>query len=344
MPRLCYYAATREETGHTPIEHEIMSTITRDIELAVTRLRQGELVAVPTETVYGLAASAENEQAIRRIFSLKNRPLNHPLIMHVAEHWDLSTWTSRLPNYAKILIDHFWPGPLTLVLPSHPHNVHPLVNGGQTTIAIRCPRHPVIQQVLTALGEPLVAPSANPFGKISPTTAEHVQQSFPDASLLILDGGRCTVGIESTIVAATHPQGYQILRHGMVDEAMLAALLPGKELKEDSTLRAPGRLAHHYQPQKPLYCFDDLSIMTRFLNEHRDEVYVLSFHKDTLFSEQTGYQLPADPHVLAYELYFQLRQADEAHEPILVMELPPDTPVWQGVRERALKAGTKQTG
>ncbi|MFC7781493.1 L-threonylcarbamoyladenylate synthase [Legionella taurinensis] len=318
-----------------------MSTITHDIESAVTRLRQGDIVAVPTETVYGLAGSAENEQAIRRLFALKNRPLNHPLIMHVAEHWDLSTWVTSLPDYAKKLIDHFWPGPLTLVLPSHPDNVHPLVNGGQTTLAIRCPRHPVIQEVLTRLGEPLVAPSANPFGKISPTTAQHVQQSFPHAPLLILDGGRCEVGIESTIVAATDPQGYQILRHGMVDEAMLAALLPGQELKEHSTLRAPGRLEHHYQPQKPLYCFEDSNALETFLKELSGQVYVLSFQKNTRFAEQTGYQLPADPAILAYELYFQLRQADEAQEPLLAMELPPDTPAWQGVRERALKAGRK---
>ncbi|OGV50538.1 MAG: threonylcarbamoyl-AMP synthase, partial [Legionellales bacterium RIFCSPHIGHO2_12_FULL_42_9] len=196
-----------------------MSIITTDIIAVKNQLDIGEIVAIPTETVYGLAANANNAIAIDKIYCLKQRPYNHPLIMHIASGWDLDQWATAIPSYVYNLIDNFWPGPLTLVLPSRKENICDLITGGQPTIAIRCPGHSLTQQLLHQLGYPLVAPSANPFGKISPTTAAHVQISFHESNLMILDGGRCKLGIESTIIDATRFDSYQILRHGSIDAA-----------------------------------------------------------------------------------------------------------------------------
>lgn len=315
-----------------------MSNITKNLSTAIASLRQGEIVAIPTETVYGLAGNAENDAAIKKIYALKNRPLNHPLIMHVAKEWDLSRWVEEVPDYAQKLMEAFWPGPLTLVFKGKLNSVSPLITGGQSTIAIRCPKHPVAQELLTALNFPLVAPSANPFGKISPTTAEHVAHSFNDQKLLILDGGRCSIGIESTIIDATHPSRYQILRPGIIDEQTLQAIVPVKQHSEANSIRVPGKLDSHYQPEKALYCFEGFSQLQNFCAAHPD-VYVLSFRKDSDFSTFSGYQLPAHAEELAYELYFQLRRADQSSSSLIAIELPPNEEEWQGVRERLIKAG-----
>lgn len=316
-----------------------MSMITTEPELALAALKRGDIVAIPTETVYGLAGNAENEQAIRKIYSLKNRPLNHPLIMHVAQHWDLSRWVSTIPDYAQILIKRFWPGPLTLVLPCKPGQVSPLVTGGQDTVALRCPKHPLAQALLQQAGFPLVAPSANPFGKISPTTAEHVYHSFKDEALLILDGGRCQVGIESTIVAATDPQHYQILRHGLIDETELNQVLAIKGTDKESAIRVPGKLEAHYQPEKPLYCFADRAALEAFCQQTRALVYILSF-TESKGSSDFYYQLPSSAEQSAYELYYQLRQADQSAATVIAIELPPEQEPWLAVRERIIKASS----
>lgn len=314
------------------------TTITKELGMAINLLRQGEIVAIPTETVYGLAGNANNDEAIKKIFALKNRPLNHPLIMHVAKEWDLTQWVDTIPDYAQTLINAFWPGPLTLVFNCKPNAVSPLVTGGQTTVAIRCPKHTIAQQLLTSVNFPLVAPSANPFGKISPTTAAHVQHSFRDKTLLILDGGRCSIGIESTIVDATNPLGYRILRHGMIDEHLIHAQLPNQCHEANNPIRVPGKLDNHYQPEKPLYCFEKHQQLEDFCRQEPNS-YVLSFAKNTHFADHLGYELPLDPDQLAYELYFQLRRADESLAQLIAIELPPNEEAWQGIRERILKAG-----
>ncbi|MDP1602055.1 MAG: L-threonylcarbamoyladenylate synthase [Legionella sp.] len=316
-----------------------MSIITKNIDLAISCLREEGIVAIPTETVYGLAGNALNDNAIKKIFAMKNRPANHPLIMHIAKDWALTRWANTIPEYAYKLIEAFWPGPLTIVFNCKPGAVSPLITGGQNTVAIRCPAHPLAQSLLTALDFPLVAPSANPFGKISPTTAVHVLHSFRDESLLILDGGRAEVGIESTIVSATNPLGYQILRHGMIDEQAIQAVLPHSQLPGTSAIRVPGKLDSHYQPEKPLYCFEKKELI-EFCRTN-SAVYVLSFNKDTDFKTFAGYQLPESPEELAYELYHQLRCADKSSAPLIAMELPPEEEQWEGIRERVLKASTK---
>ena len=320
----------------------LMSTITDNIELAIQYLREAEVVAIPTETVYGLAGNAENETAIKKIFTLKNRPLTHPLIVHVAKDCDLTKWVASIPDYAQTLINNFWPGPLTIVFNLKPGSISPLVTGGQNTIAIRCPQHPVAQSLLQALDFPLVAPSANPFGKISPTTSAHVRHSFQDQSLLILEGGRCGVGIESTIVDATNPDTYQILRHGMLTEQAIGDILPGKQHAHTNTIRVPGKLDSHYQPEKPLHCFENRQNLLEFCRSNND-VYVLSFAKNTDFCQLPGYQLPDNPEQFAFELYYQLRLADDSPASSIAIELPPEQEQWAGIRERLLKAATKNS-
>lgn len=317
-----------------------LTTVIHQIDAAVDCLQRDDVVAIPTETVYGLAGNAESDVAIKKIFSMKNRPLSHPLIMHIAEGADIRQWVEYVPDYALKLMEAYWPGPLTLVFQGKPGKINPLVTGGQSTVAIRCPQHPMAQALLQRLAFPLVAPSANPFGKISPTTAEHVQQSFPDHDLLILDGGRCRVGIESSIVSAVDPGNYQILRHGVIDEQAICYVLNSQASTGENDLRVPGKMDSHYQPEKPLYCFDSLESLQIFCQRHPD-AYVLSFHKDSHFNYQAGFQLPDNPGQLAYELYYQLRQADQSDASLIAMELPPGQAGWEGIIERVLKASTR---
>lgn len=320
-----------------------MPLITTNIDRAIHDLQQGKPVAIPTETVYGLAAPINNEQAIKAVFAIKNRPLNHPLIIHVAENWALDLLVKDIPAYAQQLIKKFWPGPLTLVFHCKQDQISPLITGGQTTVAIRCPAHPIAQELLKKLGVPLVAPSANPFGKVSPTTAEHVSESFYNQELTILDGGRCTVGIESTIIDATDPQNYQILRHGIIDEKAIAELIALPSLRGENSLRVPGKLDSHYQPQKKLYYFDSYNLLTHFCQKNGDNIYVIASKKPMGMREEYFHLLEDNPEKVAFDLYYQLRKADASNADVIVIELPPATGAWQGVRERILKAGAPYT-
>lgn len=313
--------------------------ITNSIDLAIKALKQLDIVAIPTETVYGLAANAESEDAIAKVYTKKNRPLNHPLILHIGKNSNIEQWVNSIPDYAQLLIKQFWPGPLTLVFNLRPGSLSKTITGGQSTVAIRCPAHPLTQQLLDALDFPLVAPSANPFGKVSPTTAEHVETSFADPSLLILDGGRCKHGIESTIIDATATDSYHILRHGSITEDAIISVTNQAPGEPTTCTRAPGRLKHHYQPEKPLYCFENTGKLSAFLKTCKQKVYILSFNKNTYFPNFEGYQLPDNPKDLAYELYFQLRIADHSDAQLLLIELPANMGEWQGVYERLIKAG-----
>jgi L-threonylcarbamoyladenylate synthase len=317
-----------------------MPLIITDIDRAILDLQQGVPVAIPTETVYGLAAPINNQDAIKAVYAMKDRPVSHPLIVHVAEHWDLSTLVDEIPEYAQTLINAFWPGPLTLVFSCKNGQVTPLVTAGQATVAIRSPAHPMAQKLLTKLNIPLVAPSANPFGKISPTTAVHVKKSFPNQkNLLVLDGGRCAVGIESTIVDATCPESYQILRHGLIDEQAIEHVIATHYLKNKNNIRVPGNLESHYQPQKILYYFDDQRLLNHFCQKGAGDVFVIATEKPTSVPEDLFLPLGNCPEQAAYNLYFQLRQADESRAMCLAIELPPRRGQWIGIRERILKAG-----
>lgn len=317
-----------------------MPLITTSLKQVLSDLQQGKPVAIPTETVYGLAASIQNEAAIKAVFAMKNRPLDHPLIVHVAPNFDVTLLVEEIPDYAKCLIKNFWPGPLTLVLRTKLDQINPLITGGQSTVALRCPAHPLAQELLTKFKIPIVAPSANPFGKISPTTAQHVALSFTDKELTILDGDRCSVGIESTIIDASDPAGYQILRHGVIDEQSILEICGDKYLAKTNTTKVPGRLETHYQPQKPLYYFAGYESLQHFCQQHSGTVYVIASKKPADVMAQQFHLLSQQPEQAAFDLYYQLRLADESSATCIAIELPPDTSPWQGVRERVLKAGS----
>lgn len=316
-----------------------MSDITNDLLLVVERLQNNAIAAIPTETVYGLAANAFSEVAIKKVFEVKNRPLNHPLIMHVAPEWDLTAWVAHLSDETQALIKAFWPGPLTIVFPVKPKAIHPLVTGGQNTVAIRAPRHPLVQALLLELGQPLVAPSANPYGKISPTTAQHVQQSFPVDDFIILDGGRCAIGLESTIVNEVAPGQYQILRQGMIDEHDIAAISAEPLIQGRSDTRAPGGLLTHYQPEKRLYYTDDIRSALSILEQQNQSPFVLTFSKLSHESGALSYAFPLTSERAAYELYYQLRVADLSPADCILIERPPNVGNWRALREKITKAG-----
>ena len=227
-------------------------TSAEQIAKAVTLLRAGGVVAFPTETVYGLGADAANDQALRRIFSIKGRPADHPLIVHLAASAQIQDWARDIPAEAYALAERFWPGPLTLILRRRAW-VSALATGGQETIGLRVQAHPVALELLRAFGGEIAAPSANRFGRISPTTAEHVRQELGNGPDLILEGGACSVGIESTIVALTDDAPL-VLRPGGISPAALEEAMGQKVGLPGAlqTVRVPGMLASHYAPATPL--------------------------------------------------------------------------------------------
>lgn len=230
--------------------------LTDDPQLAGARLRAGGLVALPTETVYGLAADAANPEALRRLYAVKGRPADHPSIVHLADAADAPAWAAAWPAAAQALADAFWPGPLTLVLPAG-DRAAPEALGGAATIALRVPDHALTRAAIRAAGTGVAAPSANRFGRVSPTTAQHVAEDLGRDVDLILDGGPCTVGVESTIVDLTGAQP-RILRPGAVTATMVtAALAAPLGTVGDDAPRAPGTLAAHYAPHLPVVLVED---------------------------------------------------------------------------------------
>src|SRR5262244_4015740 len=222
-----------------------------EIETAVQALRDGELVAFPTETVYGLGANAQNPAAVRRIFEVKERPPNHPVIVHLDSPRYLHRWVREVPESATRLAEAFWPGPLTMVMP-RAANVHDVITGGQDTIAIRVPAHPMAQQLLTAFGGGIAAPSANRYGRLSPTRAEHVREELGETIRVILDGGECQIGLESTIVSF-EGESVRLLRPGSVTTQQLREVVGELALgPATDSPRVPGGTPTHYAPATPM--------------------------------------------------------------------------------------------
>ena len=278
-----------------------------------------------------------DEVAIQKIFSIKSRPLNHPLIMHVAKTWDLNSWVDYIPKYAQKLMDLFWPGPLTLVFKlNRLSQLSPMITGGQDSVAIRCPNHGMTLQVLSELQKPIVAPSANPFGRVSPTQAMHVYQDFMHEDFYILDGGPCEVGIESTILDARTEDSVEILRQGRVSAWDLQPLV--NIHKSTSTIKVSGRLKQHYQPGKPLFYFeaeDFNQIDAQVLQSSA----VLSFSPVLSIDHPNAFLFPDGPYQAAQMFYAQLRMADKTDAKQILIELPPSLFSWAGLRDRIMRAG-----
>lgn len=330
-------------------------------------LRAGQLVGLPTETVYGLAADADNATAVASIFEAKGRPSDHPLIVHVAAFdggmSGVAHYAGRVPSFAQQLMSAFWPGPLTLILPRR-DGVGAAAAGGQNSIGLRCPAHPVAQAVLAALrqptaGEPVVwgvaAPSANRFGRVSPTTAQHVHSEFADRpDLLVLDGGPCEVGIESTIIDCTRGAPV-LLRPGAITSEQVAAacgrsLVTPEELDAQghAAPRASGTLESHYAPNARVRLMDAKALQQALdlLGTDVDKspqpgksiaVYSRAPLKTSALQIELR-RMPTDPAVAAHELFSVLRELDALRVKLIWVETPPDTPTWDGVRDRLQRA------
>lgn len=300
---------------------------------AARLLRAGELVAFPTETVYGLGADAGNAAAVRAIFAAKGRPADHPVIVHVKDADAATAWTRAMPRGARLLADAFWPGPLTIIVPRAAH-VPDAVTGGQDSVGLRVPSHPVAQALLRAFadagGRGIAAPSANRFGRISPTTAQHVREDLGGEVALIVDGGACDVGIESTIVAFVDGAP-QLLRPGGIGEDALARVLgaPLQSRRTDAP-RASGTLAAHYAPRTPSRLVDagalkgggDVAVLARTIAP-KDARWIAA---------------PQDARGYAHDLYANLRRLDAMGASAILIEDVPQGDDWDAVRDRLVRA------
>ena len=329
------------------IEFPTVQNVTR----AVSWLRAGEIIGLPTETVYGLAADASNADAVAKIYAAKGRPVDHPLIVHVASADAAKAWAATWPEAAEKLAVAFWPGPMTLIVKRASH-VLDAVTGGQDTVGLRVPSHPVAQAVMREFGGGLAAPSANQFGQVSATTAEHVAAEFPDLSLLILDGGACDVGVESTIVDVSG-DNVRILRPGRVRaneiEQVLGVALGNVADDGAKAPRVSGSLASHYAPRTPTIMLEERRLRTqlRAFRQAQDRgpsrcVITHSFDVEPS-AKLRAIRLAGDAQTWEYELYALLRALDSERYGTLIIEAPPQGPEWDAVNDRVQRATQRDT-
>jgi len=335
------------------LDGRLAGSITRGAEAAA----RGELVAFPTETVYGLGADAGSDAAVARIFAAKGRPSDHPLIVHVTDTdqgaMGVAYFASEVPEFARKLMLAFWPGPLTVILPRRADR-GAAAAGGQDSIGLRCPSHPVAQALLKACRDAgimgLAAPSANQFGRVSPTTAAHVRGEFDD-SLLILDGGACAVGIESTIVDCTRGAPV-LLRPGAITWEQVQATCAQSELSNDELLtqilpapRASGTLESHYAPRARVRLMETPALQAALdvLGSEIDGTgtVIATYSRSILRSSSSKVlrrRMPDDAAATAQQLFAVLRDFDDQGAKLIWIETPPDEPAWAGVRDRLQRA------
>ncbi len=334
------------------------------ISQAAAILELGGLVAFPTETVYGLGADAENPTAIAKIYRAKDRPSNHPIIVHLPPESDLTYWAASIPEEAKQLMSAFWPGPLTLIL-QRAHHIPDAVSGGQNSIGVRCPSHPVAIALLRAFKQGkggIAAPSANKFGHVSPTTAQHVRDEFPECGKIdqafdqpsfidvILNGGQSEVGIESTILdlSRIHTHGPVLLRPGHISAAQIANVIGiNPKSADDCAPRVSGTLDAHYAPRTPLALVDSAQL------EITLQKFCLAGHHVALmhYSKQPQHHtvcaqiiLPDTASGYAHHLYATLRQMDQIGADVIVVETPSQEFAWQGINDRLRRAAHDSIG
>lgn len=323
-----------------------MSPTATEFDQAIAAIEGGELVGLPTETVYGLGADARNPAAVAKIFAAKGRPADHPLIVHVAGVDALKHWARDIPPAALKLAEAFWPGPLTLILNKLP-SVPAAVTGGQDTVGLRVPAHPVALELLKQLdarqpGAGIAAPSANRFGRISPTTAQHVREELGEAVAVVLDGGPCQVGIESTIVDLSRGSPV-VLRPGQLSPAQLAAVL-GVPVPVETSQGAPrvsGSLASHYAPQTRTYLLAADALLN-YLNvvRHRGgRCGVISHSLPKMAAQPHVWEmLPAEAEGYARAIYATLRALDAMQLDAIVVECPPGGAEWAAITDRLRRA------
>lgn len=311
-----------------------------EINAAADVWRRGGLVAFPTETVYGLGADAANERAVARIFAVKGRPADHPLIVHVAAAPEIERWARDIPPVVWLLAERFWPGPLTLILKRAP-GVSDLVTGGQDTVGLRVPGHPLALALLSAFGGGIAAPSANRFGRVSATSAAHVVAEFGTAVDCIVDDGFCAVGLESTILDLSG-QLPRVLRPGAVSRTALGETLGAvPEFGGAGAPRAPGRLASHYVPDTPLQLVADAAAALGARSALPDEkpTAVLALRVPVTPMPNCKWVLmPEDPVTYGKQLYARLREIDSWGCSLLLVERPPYSAGWEAVHDRLTRA------
>lgn len=312
----------------------ILATHADALAQAAARLRAGELVAFPTETVYGLGANARDPEAVARIFAAKGRPPSNPVIVHVADPNGAHAIVAEWPQTANTLAHAFWPGPLTLVLPKHP-DIPAIVTAGGSTVAVRCPAHPIARELIRLAGVPVAAPSANRSGELSPTTAAHVARSLGDRVGWILDGGSCPGGIESTVVAVT-PNGVKLLRPGLILETQLQEIVGDLIVTEpvsNSTkpLPSPGMLTRHYAPRTALEIVEDEAELLFLMNLYH-----------TAGLKVACWQPKGSPVEVATGLYAELHALDAGGFDRIIAILPPNHDDWQAIRDRLTRAASPE--
>lgn len=315
-----------------------MASAGTDIQLAQTLLEEGKLVAIPTETVYGLAGNALSEKAAFSIFEAKNRPSFDPLIIHIGSVEQLTNWVTSIPAQAQLLADAFWPGPLTLLLPKK-DIIPDVVTSGLPEVAVRIPDHALTRELLQQLGFPLAAPSANPFGYISPTTAQHVDAQLGDRVAYILDGGACEVGVESTIIG--FPDNVPTLyRKGGLPLEDIEAVIGKVHLlpHSSSNPKAPGMLKSHYAPRKPFY----LVTREEMKNVNREKSALLLFDTpldDVMSNKQLLLAPTGDLREAARNLFSYLRLLDTTDDTTAIYaELVPDQGLGRAINDRLRRA------
>lgn len=325
------------------------------IAAAARAVRSGALLGLPTETVYGLAADASSDAAVARIFAAKGRPSDHPLIVHVADATGIAHFAREIPAFAKALVDAFWPGPLTIILPRLA-GVATAATGGQDSVGLRCPAHPVAHALLLACAAPgdgsglggppvwgVAAPSANRFGRVSPTTARHVADELGE-DLLVLDGGPCGVGIESTIVDCTRGQPV-LLRPGAITRAQIAQACGMQPLSREDlpahTPRASGTLEAHYAPNAKVRLMDAKALQTGLDLLGADAAHMAVYARTALRTRSSRLvmrRMPDDAAATAQQLFAVLRSFDDEGVKLIWIEPPPSGPEWEGVRDRLQRA------
>ena len=304
-----------------------------DLEQAVQLLKAGNVVAIPTETVYGLAADATNNVALRQIYAIKQRPMDNPLIVHISGMNQVNNWAAEFSPLAQKLAAAFWPGPFTLVMPAKPH-VSLIVRGGQPTVGLRVPAHPLALQLLKESGLALAAPSANKFTQLSPTSAAHVTAGLGE-DIHVLDGGACQIGIESTIVAVQGDQ-WQLLRLGMISEAEIERVTDKAASVFSQPIKAPGQHALHYSPRTPIQLFNSREALVKNANAHSAALLLGAGAVPSC----TYFELNKNAADVAQQLYETLQKMDALGASELLIEAPPTAPEWLAILDRLTRAAS----
>lgn len=330
---------------------------------AIERLSQGDVVAIPTETVYGLAARIDSEKGIEKIFSTKHRPFFDPLIVHVSSKEMATKLTTDWSPLANFLAEHFWPGPLTMVLPKAPE-LNSMITSGLPTVGIRMPKHTLALSLIEKAGVPLAAPSANRFGRTSPTTAEHVRSEFPGDQVLVLDGGPCEIGVESTVlmIRRDHNDHYSlsILRAGQITQSELERTLQHQKFEVSfhtvvNRKESPGQMKHHYMPDIPLVLVhepsmketDIIAATKKQISQLPDEVDGVEIKKPQSLQRAGELKLPETANLASRLLYSELRKLGESNRyDFLYFRKPSvfESEDWSALRDRLSKASSLHLG